>query len=102
MLVVLLHDCVLLPQTAGSLTYLGAMFIVLLAPLFAVMWTRLDRRGLDPSKPTEVRTRPAVRGPEFPAAGRGPRSTPAPAAQLASVWWLVLAYLLLELGEMCL
>ncbi|MFL6591290.1 MAG: peptide MFS transporter, partial [Luteimonas sp.] len=43
MLVFLLRDAVVLPQTAGSLTYLGALFIVLLAPLFSVLWGWLDR-----------------------------------------------------------
>src|SRR5690606_31702480 len=53
MLVLLVRDCVVLPQTAGSLTYLGALFLVLLAPLFAALWQWLDRRGADPSKPVK-------------------------------------------------
>ncbi|MDP9140443.1 MAG: oligopeptide:H+ symporter, partial [Pseudomonadota bacterium] len=34
----LAHDVVLVPQTAGSLTFLGAFFIVVLAPVFAWLW----------------------------------------------------------------
>ncbi|MBF6022727.1 peptide MFS transporter [Lysobacter niastensis] len=101
MLAALVHDAVLLPQTAGSLTYLGSMFIVLLAPLFAVIWTRLDKRGLDPSKPAKSAMGLLFAGLSFlplvwAAQHAGATGT------LASVWWLVLAYLLLELGEMCL
>jgi proton-dependent oligopeptide transporter, POT family len=48
------HDIVLVPQTAGSLTYLGAFFIVLLAPVFSWLWPWLDRRGLNPSKPAKM------------------------------------------------
>ena len=56
---------VVLPQTAGSLTYLGALFIVLLAPLFGVLWAWLDRRGLDPSKPVKSALGLLLAGAEF-------------------------------------
>ena len=49
MLVLLVRDSVVLPQTAGSLTYLGAIFLVLLAPVFTALWGMLDRVGMDPS-----------------------------------------------------
>ncbi len=45
MLVLLVRDCLVIPQTAGSLTYLGGLFLVLLAPAFAALWTWMDRRG---------------------------------------------------------
>lgn len=101
MLVFLVHDCIVLPQTAGSLTYLGAMFIVLLAPLFSMIWAWLGRRGLDPSKPVKSGLGLVFGGLAFlplVAAAGDAGSTGA----LASVWWLVLAYLVLEIGEMCL
>jgi proton-dependent oligopeptide transporter, POT family len=100
-LVFLVHDMIVLPQTAGSLTYLGAMFIVLLAPLFTVIWGWLDRRGRNPSKPVKTGLGLVFAGlaflPLVAAANEAGAS-----GVLASVWWLVLAYLLLELGEMCL
>ncbi|MDP2183848.1 MAG: oligopeptide:H+ symporter, partial [Xanthomonadales bacterium] len=37
-LALLIRDVLVLPQTAGSLTFLGAMFIVLLAPIFTGLW----------------------------------------------------------------
>src|SRR5690606_14030810 len=39
------RDVVLVPQTAGSLTFLGSFFILVLTPLFAWLWPWLDRRG---------------------------------------------------------
>lgn len=101
MLVLLVRDCLVLPQTAGSLTYLGALFLVLLAPLFAALWAWLDRRGLDPAKPLK-----SPFGLVFGALSFVPLALAAQhvgaTGQMASVWWLVLAYLILEIGEMCL
>lgn len=101
MVVLLLRDALVLPQTAGSLTYLGAMFIVLLAPLFSVIWERLDRRGLDPSKPVKSSLGLLFGGLSFLPLALAAEQAGA-SGQMASVWWLVLAYFLLELGEMCL
>lgn len=101
MLVFLLRDCLVLPQTAGSLTYLGALFLVLLAPLFAALWAWLDRRGADPSKPAKSALGLALAGASFIPLALAAQQAGASGA-MASVWWLVLAYLILELGEMCL
>lgn len=101
MLVFLLRDALVLPQTAGSLTYLGAMFIVLLAPLFSVIWTWLDKRGLDPSKSTKSAFGLLFGGLSFVPLALAAQQAGASGA-MASVWWLVLAYLILEIGEMCL
>ena len=88
-------------RRAGSLTYLGALFIVLLAPLFAVIWAWLDKRGLDPSKPTKSAMGLLFGGLSFLPLVWAAQQAGA-TGEMASVWWLVLAYLLLELGEMCL
>jgi len=101
MLAALLHDALVLPQTAGSLTYLGSLFIVLLAPMFAVIWAWLDKRGLDPSKPTKSALGLLFGGLSFLPLVWAAQQAGA-TGEMASVWWLVLAYLLLELGEMCL
>ncbi len=101
MLVLLLRDTIILPQTAGSLTYLGAMFIVLLAPIFSVLWGWLGKRGRDPSKPVKSSLGLLFGGLSFLPLALAAQQAGA-TGELASVWWLVLAYLLLELGEMCL
>lgn len=100
-LVFLIRDVLVLPQTAGSLTFLGAMFIVLLAPLFSVLWAWLDRRRMDPAKPVKSSVGLIFGGLSFIPLAMAAESAGASGA-LASVWWLVLAYLILEIGEMCL
>ncbi len=98
--VALVHDVVLVPQTAGSLTFLGAFFIVALAPVFAWLWPWLDRRGLNPGTPLKMAIGLAFAGLSFlPLIAA---AEIAGAGAMASVWWLVLAYLLLEIGEVCL
>jgi len=101
MLVFLVRDCIVLPQTAGSLTYLGALFLVLLAPLFAALWAWLDRRGADPSKPVKSAFGLLFAGLSFVPLALAAQQVGATGA-IASVWWLVLAYLVLEIGEMAL
>ena len=87
-------------MTAGALTFLGSFFIVALSPLFAWLWPWLARRGRNPS--TALKT---VLGLVFGALAYLPLMA---AAQLAgggavvSIWWLVGAYFLLEVGEVCL
>ncbi len=100
MAVACFRDVVLVPQTAGSLTFLGSFFIVVLSPLFAWLWPWLDRRGWNPSKPMK-----SAIGLAFAALSFLPLLAAAKVAgtgAMASVWWLVLAYLILEIGEMCL
>jgi POT family proton-dependent oligopeptide transporter len=96
----LLRDLLIVKQTAASLTFLGALFVVLLTPVFAALWPLLDRRGLNPSAPAKFGWGLIFAGLSFAvllyasgAAGTGER---------VSVWWLVLAYLVLEVGEMVL
>jgi len=101
MLVFLVRDCVVLPQTAGSLTYLGAIFLVLLAPIFAALWAWMDRRGVDPSKPVKSAWGLVFAGLSFIPLAWAAHQVGA-SGQMASVWWLVLAYFVLEIGEMCL
>ncbi|KAF1713028.1 peptide MFS transporter [Pseudoxanthomonas sacheonensis] len=101
MLVCLVRDCVVLPQTAGSLTYLGAFFLVVLAPLFAALWAWLGRCGRDPSKPFKSALGLMFAGLSFIPLAWAAQQV-GETGQMASVWWLVLAYLILEIGEMCL
>jgi POT family proton-dependent oligopeptide transporter len=99
-LLLILRDCLVLPQTAESLTYLGAVFIVLLSPLFAWLWPYLARRGLNPSKPLKSAFGLAASGLAFlPLVLANTRVT---ATALGSVWWLALAYLVLEVAEVTL
>ena len=98
--VAIVHDVVMVKQTAGSLTFLGAFFIVILSPVFAWLWPWLDRRGLNPSKPMKMAIGLATAGLAFLPLMFAAES--ASGGVMASVWWLVLAYFVLEIGEMCL
>lgn len=94
------HDVVMVPQTAGSLTFLGAFFLVVLSPIFAWLWPWLSRRGLNPSKPLKMAIGLVLAGLSFIPMMMA--ADIAATGVMASVWWLVLAYLILELAEMCL
>ena len=101
LVMLVLRDSLVLQQTAGSLTYLGALFLVVLAPVFAWLWSTLGRRGLDPSKPVKGALGLLFGGLSFIPLALAAQQVGDTGA-VASVWWLVLAYLLLEIGEMCL
>jgi POT family proton-dependent oligopeptide transporter len=92
---------VLQPQTAGSLTFISGVFILSLAPVFSWLWGWLDRRGRNPGKPLK-----SVLGLLFGALSFVPLYLAARDAgssgEFASVWWLVLAYGVLQVGEICL
>lgn len=100
LIIAIVHDIVLVPQTAGSLTFLGAFFIVVLSPIFTWLWPWLDRKGLNPSKPMKMAIGLALAGLSFFPLVFAAKI--AAGGALASVWWLVLAYFVLEIGEMCL
>lgn len=101
MLVFLVRDSVVLPQTGGSLTYLGAMFLVLLAPVFSALWGWLDKYKADPSKPIKSAIGLMFGGLSFIPLALAAQQAGMTGGQV-SVWWLVLAYFILEVGEMCL
>jgi POT family proton-dependent oligopeptide transporter len=75
----------------------GPIFVILLSPVFAWVWLKLDRR--DPSGPAKF-----AAGLAFSALGFG---VIAYAASLTGVGrvspaWLIIVYLLLTIGELCL
>lgn len=88
-------------MSASQSTSLGAFFIVALSPLFAWLWPWLEKRGRNPSKPMKSVFGLALGGLAFIPLVVAARSIDA-STPLASVWWLMLAYFVLELGEMCL
>src|SRR5690606_14918856 len=89
-----------LEWTPSQLTSVGAFFVVTLTPLFAWLWPRLDRLRLNPSTPAKFGLGLLFAGLSFGvlvyATGQ------LDSAGLVSVWWLVLAYFVLVLGEMVL
>jgi POT family proton-dependent oligopeptide transporter len=98
MIAAFIRDMSTVQQTAGSLTFLGAFFIVALTPLFTWLWPWLDRRGMNPTKPTKSSIGILLGGLAFLPMVYAAHL--AGVNGVASVWWLVLSYLILEMGEL--
>ena len=84
------------PQT----TAFGAIFVIVLSPVCAWLWPRLDKAGLNPSYPAKFAWGLTFCGLAFAVlafAAANPGD-----AGLVSLWWLILAYFVLVLGEMVL
>jgi len=86
--------------SAAQLTALGGFFIFVLSPIFAWLWPRLDARGWNPSASAKfggglifagLAMGCLVLAAKFPEANGK-----------AALWWFVLAYFVLEVGEMIL
>ncbi len=81
----------------------NSAFIILLAPLFAALWTGLGRRGIDLSSPTKFAAGLALAGVGFVvmyfAAGR---VVAGDGLLLVSPWWLVGSYFFQTVGELAL
>jgi len=85
----------------GWFQSLNPLFIVVLAPLFSMLWGGLARRGMDPSTPAKMYT-----GLFLVAIGFGFLVIAVFQMQhaidmRAGMTWLVLAYLFHTLGELC-
>ena len=81
-----------------QLGFLGGFFVVALTPLFTWLWPKLDARNINPSAPAKFGLGLVFAGLAF---GVLTYSTgQLDDAGLVSVWWLVLAYLVLVFGEM--
>ena len=85
---------------AGWFQSLNPLFIVLLAPIFSVIWGRLGKLGPQPGHAPQDGARPRADRHRLPRhGGRGVRVTPAAARPAMS--WLVIAYFFHTMGELC-
>lgn len=89
-----------LNPTAGQFGALNAAFIVLLAPVFAWMWVKLDKFNLNPNIPLKFSFGLLQAGLGFGILVYG-AGHPNELGQVAAIW-LVLAYLLHTTGELAL
>ena len=98
--VLFLRDVIVLPQTAESLEYLASFVLVALTPIFGWLWPYLEQRNANPSKSVKNALGLTFCGLSFLVlwAANGTVAE----GHLASIWWLLLAYVVLELGELCL
>ena len=86
--------------TAGQTTAIGALFVIALSPVFAWIWPRLDKAGLNPSYPAKFAWGLLFCGLAFGVLAFA--SANAGAEATVSLWWMILAYFVLVLGEMVL
>ena len=86
--------------TAGQFGSLNAFFIITLAPIFAMLWIFLAKKGLEPSTPVKFALGIIQAGLGFGALVYGAQHPND--AGLVAAWWLILAYMLHTMGELCL
>jgi len=85
---------------ASQFGALNPMFIMLLAPLFALLWTGLAKHNREPATPTKFSLGIIQAGLGFGALVIG-ACFPNESGKVAAIW-LLLAYLLHTTGELCL
>mgnify|MGYP000670988945 CR=1 FL=1 len=86
--------------TAGQTTTFGGLFVILLSPIFAWLWPRLDAIGKNPSLPAKFGW-----GLVFVGLAMGTLMLATQRAGddgLVSLWWMILAYAVMVVGEMVL
>ncbi|GIX38818.1 MAG: putative transporter YclF [Silanimonas sp.] len=89
-----------LEWTAGQTTAIGALCVIAMSPLFAWLWPRLDRAGLNPGYAAKFAAALMLCGLAF---GVLAFACAHPGADgLVSLWWMILAYVVLVAGEMVL
>jgi POT family proton-dependent oligopeptide transporter len=86
--------------TAGQTTAIGALFVILFSFPFAWLWPKLDKAGLNPSYPAKFAWALVFCGLSFGILAYA-ASNPDVGGK-ASLWWMVLAYAALVVGEMVL
>ena len=84
---------------ASMFQSLNAGFIFTIAPLFAMLWTGLAKRNMEPSTPIKFSIGIILVGLGFLALVYGMRSSE---GLQTGVFWIILIYLLHTLGELCL
>ena len=89
-----------LSLTAAQFGAANSFFIFTLAPIFALLWTRLGQRGREPSTPVKFSLGIAQAGLGFGVLVYGAQFPDE--AGIVSAWWLICAYLLHTTGELCL
>lgn len=81
----------------------NSLFIILCAPLFAILWTGLGKRGIDPSSPTKFALGLFLAGIGFLIMiFAAQRVVASGGTLLVSPWWLVASYFFQTMGELCL
>ncbi len=86
--------------SSGQTTNFGALFVVLFSFPFAWLWPKLDKAGLNPSYPAKFAWGLVFCGLSFGILAYA-AAHPGEAGK-TSLWWMILAYAVLVMGEMVL
>ena len=82
---------------------LNSLFVILFAPVLAVVWERLGARGRNPSSPTKFAVALILAGLGFWLMVSAADRVAASGGTLkVSAWWLTASYFLQSIGELCL
>ncbi len=84
---------------ASMFQSLNSFYIITLAPLFAMLWLGLAKRGFEPSTPTKFALGVVLVGVGFLALVLGVKAA---GANATPVFYIFLIYLLHTMGELCL
>ena len=76
------------------------IFIIMLAPLFSMLWAWLGKRGIEPSSPLKMAMGLGLLALGYVVIAFGVHGV-APSAKI-SMWWLITLYGLHTMGELCL
>ncbi|MCK0069027.1 peptide MFS transporter [Kordiimonas laminariae] len=93
------RDLGLFTLTAAQVQTMNPLFIVLFAPVFAWMWVKLSKRGLEPSTPAKFGIAMLLVGIGYLLFSYGLGLTDGPGK---SFFWLFVIYLFMTLAELCL
>ena len=85
--------------TAGQTQFFNALFIVVLAPLFSMLWGALAKRGLEPGIPVKFGIALVGVGAGFLLLVWGAQF--ADANYKVGLWWLAGLYLIHSMAELC-
>lgn len=85
--------------TAGQTQFFNAFFIVVLAPLFSMLWGALARRGLEPGIPVKFGVALVGVGAGFLFLVWGAQF--ADANYKVGLWWLAGLYMIHSMAELC-
>src|SRR5205807_150798 len=81
---------------------INSFFIIVLAPVFAVIWVWLAKRGMDFSSPTKFALGLAATAIGFGLMIFAANEVVASGGSLkVSAWWLVVSYFFQSIGELC-
>ncbi len=78
----------------------NALFIIVFAPVFAVLWTWMGKKGIEPSSPLKMSIGLMLLAVSYLVIAFGVKGVDA--STKVSMFWLITMYLLQTFGELCL